>query len=247
MYFACERKSSELFRSLSLNSHIVLMGIEEIEGSIPSSSSSVHRWKHDVFVSFGGEDIRKTFAAHLFRALKQAGINYFKDNDKVGTGNSIESKLLDAIRNSRVSLVVFTTNYADSRWCLNELVEILECRRRFGQVVLPIFYDVEPRDVRKQRGRFGDGFGKCLASHTDDLLGKKWKESLNEAGNISGLHLNNDANGDQSVFIEQILEHLLETIPRTSSPYAIGIDSFVDDVISLLKIGPEDDVRVVGI
>lgn len=152
-----------------------------------------------MFVSFRGGDIRKNFAAHLFRALKQAGIYYFKDNDKAETGILIEPKLLEAIRHSRVSLVVFTTNYADSRWCLNELVEILECNRRFGDnqghKVLPIFYDVEPTDVRKQSGRFGDGFRRCLATHSHNLLVQKWRASLKEAGNLSGSHLNNDANG----------------------------------------------------
>ncbi|XP_030472553.2 jacalin-related lectin 4-like [Syzygium oleosum] len=230
------------------------METEEIEGRI-LSSASIPLWKYDVFVSFKGEDIRKTFAAHLFQALKNAGINYFKDNDKVETGIFIEPKLLDEIRHSRVALVVFTTNYADSWWCLNELVEILECNRRFrdheGHVVLPIFYDVEPGDVRKQSGRFGDGFGRCLATHTDDLLVQKWRDALKEAGNISGLHLNNDANGDQLKFIKQIVGHLFRISPRPISPYfvenAIGVDSFVDDVISLLEIGSEDDVHVVGI
>ncbi|KAF8013847.1 hypothetical protein BT93_I1645 [Corymbia citriodora subsp. variegata] len=230
------------------------METEGVEGRI-SSSASTHQWKYDVFVSFRGEDIRKTFAAHLFRALRQAGICYFRDNDKVETGIFIGPKLLDAIRRSGVALVVFTTNYADSWWCLNELVEILECHRRFrdqqGHVVLPIFYDVEPGDVRRQSGQFGDGFRRCLATHTDDLLVQKWRDALEEAGNLSGWHLNNDANGDQSNFIEQIVGHLLRINNRPISPYfvknAIGVDSFVEDVISLLEIGSEDDVRVVGI
>ncbi|KAI6671615.1 hypothetical protein NL676_006500 [Syzygium grande] len=170
-----------------------------MEGRVPSSSASVHRWNYDVFVSFRGADIRKNFAPHLFRALKQAGIRYFRDNGKAETGIFMEAKLLHAIRRSRVSLVVFTTNYADSRWRVHGLVEILECNRRFrdhrGHVLLPIFYDVEPRDVRKQIGRFGDGFGRCLAIHTDDLLEQKWRDSLKEAANLSGWYLNNDANG----------------------------------------------------
>ncbi|KAI6671614.1 hypothetical protein NL676_006499 [Syzygium grande] len=170
-----------------------------MEGLVPSSSASVHRWKYDVFVSFRVRDTRKNFAAHLFHALTEAGISYSGDNDKEETGILIEAKLLDAIRRSRVSLVVFTTNYANSQWCLDELVEILECNRRFrdhrGHVLLPIFYDVEPRDVRKQSERFGDGFGRCLATHTDDLLVQKRRDSLKEAANLSGWYLNNDANG----------------------------------------------------
>ncbi|KAI3439214.1 uncharacterized protein J3R85_004928 [Psidium guajava] len=174
------------------------MGIEEIAGCTPFSSSSVHRWKYDVFVSFRGEDIRKTFGAHLFRALKQVGFSYFEDKDKVEAGIFIKPNLLDAIHHSRVSLVVFTTNYAGSRRCLDELVEILECNRRFrhhqGHAVLPIFYHVEPSDVRKQSGGFGDGFGRCLATHADDFLVQKWRDSLIEAGNLSGWHLSGDAN-----------------------------------------------------
>ncbi|KAF8010112.1 hypothetical protein BT93_J0924 [Corymbia citriodora subsp. variegata] len=242
------------------------METKEIERRI-SSSASVHHWKYDVFVSFRGKDIRKTFAAHLFRELRRAGIYYFRDNDKVETGINIKPKLRDAIHNSRVALVVFTTNYADSRWCLNELVEIVECKRRFralpkrkrkrkfrdhqGHVVLPIFYDVEPRDVRTQSGRFGEGFGRRLATHTNDLLVQKWRDALKEAGTLSGWHLNNDANGDQSNFIEQIVGHLLMVSPRAISPYfvknAIGVDSFVEDVISSLEIWSEDNICVIGI
>ncbi|XP_030512415.1 TMV resistance protein N-like [Rhodamnia argentea] len=179
------------------------MGIEEIAGCIPCSSFSVHRWKYDVFVSFKGEDIRKTFAAHLFRALKQAGFSYFEDKEKMEAGIFHEPNLVDAIRHSRVSLIMFTADYADSRRCLEELLEILECNRRFrdhqGHAVLPIFYDVEPSDVRKQSGGFGDGFGRCLATQADDLQVQKWRDSLKEAGNLSGWHLSRDANGCLSI------------------------------------------------
>ncbi|XP_039165433.1 TMV resistance protein N-like [Eucalyptus grandis] len=228
------------------------MGTAEIERCI-SSSASIHSRKYDVFVSFRGEDIRKTFVAHLFHALKQAGIHYFKDTDKEETGIFIEPKLLDVIRNSRVALFVFTTNYANSWWCLNELVEILECSRRFRDhhVVLPIFYDVEPGDVRKQSEGDGKGFGRRLATHSDDLLVQKWRDALQESGNLSGWHLNNEANGDQSNFTEQIVGHFFRISPRSISPYfvknAIGVDSFVEDMISLLEIGLKDDVRVVGL
>ncbi|KAI6688392.1 hypothetical protein NL676_025220, partial [Syzygium grande] len=93
-----------------------------------SSSSSSHQWKHDVFVSFRGKDLRNNFISHLFRGLDQAGIYYFSDNDREDTGEEIPCKLLRAIRHSRFALIVFSANYADSKWCLNELVEILECR-----------------------------------------------------------------------------------------------------------------------
>ena len=43
---------------------------------------------------------------------------------------------------------------------LNELVKIMECRKEMGQTVVPIFYHVDPSDVRKQMGSFGEAFSR---------------------------------------------------------------------------------------
>ncbi|KAI6701542.1 hypothetical protein NL676_015866 [Syzygium grande] len=81
---------------------------------------SSHQWKQDVFVSL------------------KARI----DEDKEDTGETINDKLLKAIRHARFVLIVFSTNYADSESCLNKLVEILESRRQLknhGHVAVSIF------------------------------------------------------------------------------------------------------------
>ncbi|KAM2192511.1 hypothetical protein ACFX1Q_028190 [Malus domestica] len=44
-----------------------------------SSSSSVPDWKYDVFLNFRGEDTRRTFIGHLYKALVQNSINTFVD------------------------------------------------------------------------------------------------------------------------------------------------------------------------
>ncbi|TKY45877.1 Disease resistance protein RPS6 [Spatholobus suberectus] len=94
-----------------------------------------------------------------------------------------------AIKGSRISIVIFSTRYASSRWCLNELVKIMECRRTYGQVVLPVFYRVDPSHVRKQWGAFGNGLEalaqKCILEGTHDVL-NSWKSALTEASNLAG-------------------------------------------------------------
>ncbi|XP_061955606.1 TMV resistance protein N-like [Populus nigra] len=52
-----------------------------------------------------------------------------------------------------------------ARWCLDELVKILERRQRTDQVVLPVlFYDTEePSDVQKQTG----SYAKALDEHEE--------------------------------------------------------------------------------
>ncbi|KAH0748077.1 hypothetical protein KY290_027309 [Solanum tuberosum] len=90
--------------------------------SFVSSSQYCPRWKYDVFLGFRGEDTRKTFTGHLYEGLKNKGIFTFQDDKRLEHGDSIPEELLKAIKESQVTLVVFSENYAASRWCLNELV-----------------------------------------------------------------------------------------------------------------------------
>ena len=58
-----------------------------------SSSSSTPQWNYDVFLSFRGEDTRKSFTDHLYYALKQKGIFTFKDDEKLERGKLISLEL----------------------------------------------------------------------------------------------------------------------------------------------------------
>ena len=113
--------------------------------------ASSHQLKNfDVFLSFRGEDTRRGFVSHLYKALTQQGIQTFID-DNLHRRENISEELLKTIENSSASIIVFSKNYASSSWCLDELAKIIECTKK----VLPIFYQVDPSEVRKQRGDFG--------------------------------------------------------------------------------------------
>jgi hypothetical protein len=88
-----------------------------------SSSSLLTECTYHVFLSFRGADTRKTFLGHLYNALVQAGIHTFKDDEELPPGEEISHHLKKAIQESKISIVVFSRDYASSRWCLNELVE----------------------------------------------------------------------------------------------------------------------------
>ncbi|XP_010451551.1 PREDICTED: TMV resistance protein N-like [Camelina sativa] len=116
-------------------------------------SSSSHRlWNYDVFLSF--RDTRKSFVSHLHKALITRGIVTFKDDRKLEIGESISDELSRAIRSSRFAVVVISENYVTSRWCLEELRLIMELQGKKEIEVVPIFYGVNPSDVRHQRGNF---------------------------------------------------------------------------------------------
>jgi hypothetical protein len=161
-----------------------------------TSSSSPSSWDYDVFLSFRGKNTRKNFTDHLYEALVREGIRTFRDDEELQRGENISTELLHAIRRSRISIVVFSEGYASSRWCLDELVEIVHYKNTIGHTLHPIFYHVDPSHVRNQIGTFATAF----ASHekrfsTDIERVKSWRAALFEAANCSGWDLKSVANG----------------------------------------------------
>ena len=120
----------------------------------PSSSSGFDHEKYDVFISFRGEDTRLNFTSHLHAALKNDFLVAFRDDKNLEKGEEIKESLIQAIKNSSVSLVVFSQHYASSKWCLDELALIMHYRKEEDQFVIPIFYNVDPSHVRYQTGAF---------------------------------------------------------------------------------------------
>ncbi|KAK2442704.1 disease resistance protein RPV1 [Trifolium repens] len=157
-----------------------------------SSSSIVSLKKYDVFISFRGEDTRTKFTNHLYVALSKK-FPTFIDEKELEKGDEISSALMKAIEESYVSVVIFSKDYASSKWCLNELVKILECKRERGQIVIPVFYEVDPSHVRNQRGSYRQAFEKHERDlkHNKDKL-QKWSNALRETANLSGWHFQND-------------------------------------------------------
>ncbi|XP_059450929.1 disease resistance protein RPV1-like [Corylus avellana] len=142
--------------------------------SFPSSSlsspfSSISRCTYNVFLSFRGEDTRKTFTAHLYAALRRKDINTFMD-DKLRSGEEISPALLEAIKESAISIIVLSKNYASSQWCLDELMKILECRKTRGQQILPLFYHIYPSEVRNQTNSVGKAFAKLEERFKHDQM-----------------------------------------------------------------------------
>ncbi|KAH9782186.1 ADP-ribosyl cyclase/cyclic ADP-ribose hydrolase [Citrus sinensis] len=217
------------------------------------ASSSIHNvphWPYDAFLSFRGANTRKSFISHLYAALNGKGIYVFKDDKELERGASISPGLLKAIEDSRISIIVFSQNYASSTWCLDELVKIVQCKNKndHQQMIFPIFYDVEPTVVRKQTGSFREAFSKHEEAYRENLEKvKNWRDALKEVANISGWELKEYRN--ESEFIWDIVKAISSKIPLKSETLKklVGIDSRLEELRSLMNKGPNDDVRMIGI
>lgn len=152
---------------------------------MPSSSSSPYLPKYDVFLSFRGEDTRNNFTSHLYNALHRKQIETFIDNEELRRGDEISPSLSKAIRDSSIAIIVFSVNYATSSWCLNELLEILDCMTTKNQLVLPVFYGATPSDIRKQQGSYQRAFSEHQNRFSQDKI-KSWRDGLTQVANLSG-------------------------------------------------------------
>ncbi|KAI5570218.1 hypothetical protein BDE02_11G012200 [Populus trichocarpa] len=155
-----------------------------------SYSSRFSYCKYQVFLSFRGEDTRKNFTDHLYKALVDAGIHTFKDDDEIRRGKNIELELQEAIQQSKIAIIVFSKNYAWSRWCLDELVKIMEGKRNGDCIVFPVFYHVDPSEVRNQTGSFAAAFVEHEKHYKEEMERVNgWRIALKEVANLAGMDL----------------------------------------------------------
>ncbi|KAF8107352.1 hypothetical protein N665_0123s0043 [Sinapis alba] len=200
--------------------------------------------RHHVFPSFHCPDVRKGFLSHLLNLFERKGITTFKDQE-ITRGYTIGPELVQAIRESRLSIVVLSKKYASSSWCLDELVEILKCKKDHGRMVMAIFYQVDPSDVRKQRGEFGSAFQKTCEGKGE---GEKniWIKALADVATIAGEH---SSNWDEAKMIEKIAADVLNKLnvtPSNDFEGMVGMEAHLRKINSYLGMSC-DDVKMIGI
>ncbi|CAH8257608.1 unnamed protein product [Arabidopsis lyrata] len=149
----------------------------------PSSSLSC-TGTHHVFASFRGEDVRRKILSYIQQEFQRKGIIPFIDNE-IKRGESIGPELIKAIRESKIAIVLLSRNYASSKWCLDELVEIMECKKKFGLTVFVVFYEVDPSHVKKLTGEFGAVFQKTCKGRTKEEIWR-WRQAFEEVATIAG-------------------------------------------------------------
>ncbi|XP_052292121.1 disease resistance protein RPV1-like [Citrus sinensis] len=214
-----------------------------------ASSSSCN---YDVFLSFRGVDTRASFTCHLYDSLfERKKIRTFIDDEELRQGDAISPVLLNAIQGSKISLIIFSKDYASSKWCLNELVKILECKNTNGQIVIPVFYNVSPSDVRHQTGIFGDGFDKLEQQFKEKPeIVQKWRYALRETSHLAGHESTKFRHDAQLVnkIVEDILKKLEKiTVSTDSSNGLVGLNSRIEQIKPFLCMDLSDTVQIVGI
>ncbi|CAI0413024.1 unnamed protein product [Linum tenue] len=193
--------------------------------------------EYEVFMNFRGPDTRYQITDILFRFLVNLKIRTFKDDDELRKGEGIWPNLVEAIEQSKIYVTIFSENYAYSKWCLKELAVIVEHQERNqGCIILPIFYMVDPRDVRHQSGPYLRAFRQHENFFDEETI-RIWKAALNKVGALKGWHVkSNDEQGAIADLVTGIVWSHLSKNNFLETDKLIGMDDHIEVVKERLAL-----------
>ncbi|KAL3745215.1 hypothetical protein ACJRO7_014346 [Eucalyptus globulus] len=218
-------------------------------GDCEGGTKKTERNYYEVFLSFRGKDTRKGFTDYLYTSLVEAGIHVFRDDNELCVGEEIGPELLRSITQSKISIPIISEDYASSKWCLRELALMLNCKRNKGQMVLPIFYKVEPWQVKHLIGRFGDAIN-THKKNLEEKIVKEWEEALKEVTSLKGLESEKIDNGHEGtlvkIVVRKVMSKLKELFLLNVPKQLVGIDDHVDHIMRFID-AKISDTSIIGI
>eukprot|EP00253_Pinus_taeda_P005914 PITA_05914 len=220
------------------------------------SPSTGSNYNYQVFINHRGPDVKKTLASHLYyRLSSDRGFRVFWDREEMEAGDRLDSQILGAIATSSVHIAIFSPRYAESVWCLNELLEMH--KRESKATIIPVFYNVRPSDLRmwKREGNNVDyeedlrqhvSKGRCSEQTIAD-----WKNVLSDVSYLSGLELET-YNGDEGKLANRVVQLVEEKIEKPQldvAEYPTDLDKKLQDFEKtvLQEQQQSRETKVVGI
>ncbi|TYI23223.1 hypothetical protein ES332_A06G149700v1 [Gossypium tomentosum] len=159
----------------------------------------------DVFINHRGIDTKRTIAGLLHDHLFRLGLRPFLDSRNMKPGDWLFGKIKPAIGDCKLGVAIFSPNYCESYFCLQELALLMENKKR----VIPIFCDVKPSQLQVMD--YGIRSGEQL---------QMFKWALEEAKYTFGLTFDT-SKGDWSEFLnsatEAVFKNLVELEAESSN------------------------------
>ncbi|GLJ34144.1 hypothetical protein SUGI_0686420 [Cryptomeria japonica] len=89
---------------------------------------------------------------------------------------------------AKLHIAIFSENYAQSAWCLAEVSFMLKT----GTQIVPVFYHVQPEDVRHAKGVFAEAFSRHekMGRYGKEKI-QEWKAPLHSVSYYMGHIINN--------------------------------------------------------
>ncbi|CAI0418306.1 unnamed protein product [Linum tenue] len=212
----------------------------------PSPTLPLPTADYEVFLSFRGPDTRHQFSEILGLFLAKNKIRTFLDDNELRQGDRIAPSLAKAIEQSKIYIPILSLKYAESKWCLNELAEMVEREKRNdGHIILPIFYLVEPRDVGHQTGPYEVAFQQHARKYDAKTI-LSWKNALQRVGKIKGWTVK--SKDRHATIIDRVSSVVWSHINRSEDLLGadefVGMDDHVEAVMEKLSLDSPGTIMV---
>ncbi|KAG0563685.1 hypothetical protein KC19_8G051300 [Ceratodon purpureus] len=202
------------------------------------SSSAAMGVDYDVFLNHRGPDVKAGFVAHLDEALREEGLNPFLDKASLRKGDPAFRSINDALEVAKVHVAVVSKGYAESKYCLTELVDML----RSGKPVIPVYYEVEPGHLRwVENGPFEEAFKKHKSKRSPEQV-KEWSDALRKLADITGFcYRPSDYKGDEVELKREVVVAILSKLTRTYGAlqvdrFMVGVEEHVHTCVKKLEM-----------
>ncbi|GLJ34594.1 hypothetical protein SUGI_0695780 [Cryptomeria japonica] len=210
------------------------------------STSATKKLPYDIFINHRGPDVKKTVATTLYNTLNGMGLRVFLDSEELELGDSLPKEIEEAMRSASLHLAVFSKNYAQSPWCLAELSFMLKT----GTQIVPIFYHIQPDDVRYANGVFADAFSRHEKKrrHTPEKL-QEWKSALyNVPYEIGHIVNTKDDEVELPKKIVNCVLKVIKNVPFVVAKHPIGLDETLNDFeMTIQSAEHQHPVHIVGL
>ncbi|XP_027907419.1 TMV resistance protein N-like isoform X2 [Vigna unguiculata] len=170
--------------------------------------------------------------------------------EKKSEGMKVEEHMR-SIAGSKISIIIFSKTYTESTCCLLELEKIVECYQTFGQIVLPVFYEIDPLDVHHQKGDFGKALEEAAhKSYSGEQVEHalfRWSRALATAAGITcwdARYFRHDA--ELVEVIVSRVQTLLDYSELSITRFPVGLESHMEKLIGCIE-NHSAEVCMIGI
>jgi leucine-rich repeat protein SHOC2 len=109
----------------------------------------------------------------------------FLDREELQAGDYLAPQIEGAINAASVHVTIFSPTYAESKWCLDELVLILKSKVS----VIPVFHNVKPSELR-WTGRYAQALNNHEQKRRyDPQTLESWRKALFDVSSLIGFEL----------------------------------------------------------
>ncbi|GLJ33575.1 hypothetical protein SUGI_0675120 [Cryptomeria japonica] len=249
--------SEGITQSAAISSSDLAPENQEVRGAFhevaPSASTSaskpMKRPSYDVFINHRGPDVKSTLATALYGILTGMALSVFLDAPELEYGDFLPRTIEAAMTSALIHIAIFSPRYAESPWCLAELSFMLKS----GTRIVPIFYQVDPNDLRwveKGKGKYAQAFmeHEQKGRYSLELL-QEWKRALHIVSCYSGEVINNI--NDEWKLLKKITSIVSQEInvPFKVAKHPVGLEEIVRDfeINTQQSVENNQGVQIVGI